>query len=268
MGDVARVPVVGDTWHWRTIDKDFVIIGREKTGRGWLHGGMGPGSGHPSGGWLQDVSFANGVCKFVRSASPPKERDWSAWLPPRPLPFSGNKEFKPGCIFAGYCAGKAIVWRCVDPVPADLRSFGEVEILARSEGRLGRQRDQLATSSLYAQHAILVADVGCEPTPPEVLYGAAPPIAPPVVEALKGPHGTLECPCGGVDYLNAPHDEGCSLRRGQATRRDREQGPGLAAKFAPKPCPLVNCGHRRCIAASDQPWQPSLHPDELIGRDV
>lgn len=274
MGE-ARVPVVGDVWrlsrwHYESNEVTIVSLGARGGCLCKAHVRCLMSSGNEDG-WCEGT-FAK-VATFVRSASPPKERDWSAWLPPRPLPNTGPKVFKVGQVWATHVnydgTDPARVWR-VSSVDQKNDQWMTVDMLA-TNGQCGGAivgPGARISNPEYTCRAILVADVGCEPTPPEVLYGAAPPVAPPVVEALKGPHGTLVCPCGGVDYLNAPHDEGCSLRRGQATRRDREQGLGIAPLFAPKPCPLVGCGHRRCVVPSDQPWRPSLHPDELIGRDV
>lgn len=99
------------------------------------------------------------------------ERDWSRWLPPRALPNSQPREpFRKGAIVAwSYEVGGRVhaeVVRMTDDV-------GGGDILVANPGRKSLRTTGLNTYG----GAILVADVGCEPTPPETLYGA--PSSPP-----------------------------------------------------------------------------------------
>lgn len=105
-------------------------------------------------------------------ASPERPVDWAKWLPPRELPRNPYIVFKAGQIWAVrwdkvdhaavFRVAKNTACACATPDNHHI----QVEFLAgrRTGGGGYSNRD-------YTERAVLVADVGCEPTPPEILYG-------------------------------------------------------------------------------------------------
>lgn len=116
-------------------------------------------------------------------ASPERPVDWAKWLPPRELPRNPYIVFKAGQIWAVrwdkvdhaavFRVAKNTACACATPDNHHI----QVEFLAgrRTGGGGYSNRD-------YTERAVLVADVGCEPTPPEILYGTGvqTPPAPPL----------------------------------------------------------------------------------------
>lgn len=129
--------------------------------------------------------------------------DWSKWLPKKAL--RGVVTLTPGRVIGVSMGCGSWVLRILSfDIGEDVALC---EVLASDNGIGVGAKDWSAVPGLSGSSAILIQDVGQhEPTPPHVLYRET-------VAAIKGPHGTLECPCGGTDYLGAPHDEGCAVPR-------------------------------------------------------
>lgn len=275
-----RVPVVGDMW--RVMDKEVVLTcaGRSEFCVCSMHIR-----------WTEPSGKANGWCSksflkyatFVRSAAPPEEReDWARWLPDRPLPNTGEKVLRVGQVWAWHEGGVgAGVCRIADEIEQRLLAYeGEPRKIAIGDGKC------YFSSASRALVAILVADVGCEPTDPSVLYGK--PASPPVVEAPRfgneRPHhiftdGRAPHPVGGCLGCTATMIPEPAKAEAPRVKRDwfapplgernygralmLEQGPGLAAKYA-NPCRLANCGHRRCTSQGDGPWIARVDDFDLL----
>lgn len=145
--------------------KCFTITGvRKKGGDNQWDDGI---SGFAPLAWLMgpECTYLGGPPSPPAEGGSPIEpvmgRDWKRWLPPGPLPDTGDKELRDGQIWAfNLNNGNGII---------RVRVEGGSELLASttwttptcSFGRGGN----------HQRHAILVADVGCEPTDPEILYG-------------------------------------------------------------------------------------------------
>lgn len=233
-----RVPVVGDTWRCRIGDESSDWLLLSHADEEWQVARVdGPQAG--AKGIMLDAYFVAGpwgdAYEFVSSAAPPKERDWRQWIPPEN--WRGTKQ--------KLRAGKIIAWR--------MTAIGEVVLMEDADrGRVLATNSMYDgsdhTSGLWSIETVIVADVGCEPTDPSVLYGK--PASPPVVEAPR---------------VAQPKRSEYQVNTGRALML--EEGPGIALMLA-NPCRLVACGHRACTPKSTEPWHSNFDDADLMGRDV
>lgn len=94
--------------------------------------------------------------------------DWNKWLPPRgfDLPNTGPKVFKAGQVWASHRYG-GLVFR-VNPG----NNYPDVLAIADNHNPVYTTGCIYATGEDTGCISILVADVGCEPTDPDLLYQA------------------------------------------------------------------------------------------------
>lgn len=173
--DKGEKPVVGQRLRWKHgkgwPQADFVVThfdGDTITVQ-YQDGDLETGETYQYG-WAKFSSDAVVVAPSPSSPGRPG-RDWSKWLPPREPDRNRDVVYKSGQVWALRWdePDYSMVFRVVRAG----KTFGgrtdnhylDVESLAGKKGSGGfSNRD-------YTERAVLVADVGCEPTPPEVLYG-------------------------------------------------------------------------------------------------
>lgn len=186
------------------------------------------------GGWNlgEEYVFTRSAFSSARylgpSSIPGRRVDWARWLPPHDLRDTGAKALKSGQVWAWrYAAGASGVVRIVHEIG------GSQETLA--SGYLDNPGPLwFEGSGKLGQHAVLVADVGCEPTPPEILYAPTTPLT-----GVPGPCGaTSETsplrPC----LLNPDHFGAHESDAGFRWHADaRKVAPSRCpAMFGPMPC--------------------------------
>lgn len=98
------------------------------------------------------------------------KRNWSEWLPPRDIPCGKEKVTSPGQVWAFAGGGEAGVVR----VGTGDHMGCDHELLA-SNGSVSAVPGHGIYFMTRTTYAVLIADVGCEPTPPHVLYGTPTP---------------------------------------------------------------------------------------------
>jgi hypothetical protein len=122
------------------------------------------------GPYIENVATRLDASPEVSRQQEGEPRDWSRWLPPKALPGRDSRNArdaaKVGQVYAarwGKEPYQARVWRCDVDGDALLAGHKLYECKA----------PRSADGGFSYSHAVLVAEPGCEPTPPEVLYGAA-----------------------------------------------------------------------------------------------
>ncbi len=183
-------------------------------------------------------------------------RDWSAWLPPHGLPDTGPKTFRVGQVWA-WLEGKARAVGMVDEADESAVGFRNLASVAPYARGLGFRFGKHGPST-----TVLVADVGCEPTPPSVLYASPAATPEPVKREEAGkPAGFALAGCwktkrGGHQQYQ-PSCSDCLAIQGvllpqaliQSARphgnkgaaMGKEGGPGLGALTLPEARPRYVC---------------------------
>lgn len=180
-------------------------------------------------------------------------RDWSRWLPPAPLTDTGDKTFKQGQVWAtALDNGNKAVFRIGDGLDPWAQNI--CEYLAAGgyfKDRVGA--GTIAKSSPFAEHAVMVQDVGqLAPTPPEVLYGRPGDIKVTITaggpKRAETPKPSLPAPVPVDPYA----DNAFVFEKGEKMRLPHHGGTPLT------------CLQRIPERKPPAPWQPSVDDFDLL----
>ncbi len=168
-GAEKPTPQAGDVWSYEWINGD--IQGTRKLGeRAVDEAGESywPWVGSSIGGGWRDGAWSDPEIKMtlVSREAAPVERAWSRWLPPAPLPDSGEKEFKVGQVWAFSRPHDTFFGPMVFRVSS---AHASAHVLA---GLLLGKPWVSVTGSDSGRNAVLVQDVGePEPRDPAAVFG-------------------------------------------------------------------------------------------------
>lgn len=159
-------PQKGDVWTW--VKRTYTFTGETKHYLG-RYGGtahLATDNKHNLCNWYKE-QFIDGTLKFERYGNMPLI-NWNDWLPPKVLPDTGTKNFTAGQIWAFFDIDFE---SCVVRVErADITTYWCGVLLARKNCGARGPTISFNPENSRARRAILVADLNCEPTDPDLLY--------------------------------------------------------------------------------------------------